>query len=484
MKTYLLNPTLQGQSKFIREGRCMQKASSWATAWPPITLALMGVLASCKGSVRLLDGNVTPLSLQALVEDIQRHDTDLLVINTGFASINDDMRVAKAVKEKLPHVKVLAVGLFFTLMDRKGVELYPFLDFAIFGEIEETFKDLCESLCSSTEDLSKIDGLMFTDAEGIHVNRPRPYIQDLDRLPFPDRSLLKNNRYRLPHNNKMYTLVNTARGCPHRCSFCIVDACYGSHVRRHSLEYILKEIESCVYDFGIREFLFWEEGFTLDKNFVSEFCKEVQQRQLLIKWTTTTRVTSVDQDMLAQMKAAGCHLLGFGIESLNQKILDNVRKKQTVKDICRAVQLCKDTGIDTMGHLVFGLPGETRETAAQTIQLAKEIGLTYIQCYCAVPYPKTALGEMAQKKGWVQASDWAQLNVGGKASMCNESLTSDEITALRNQAFREFYLRPGYILKTAFNFLSIRLLIRITIFFDWMTVLGGKYKRSAVIKKR
>ena len=107
---------------------------------------------------------------------------------------------------------------------------------------------------------------MYSEGAAVRVTGPRAFISDLDALPYPDRGLLANERYRLPHNNEPYTLINTARGCPYSCSFCVVKACYGTRVRRHSLGYVLQEIEECSFTYGIREFLFWEEGFTLDRD--------------------------------------------------------------------------------------------------------------------------------------------------------------------------------------------------------------------------
>ncbi len=271
----------------------------------------------------------------------------------------------------------------------------------------------------------------------------------------PDRSFLKNDRYRLPHNNRVFTLVPTGRGCPYSCTYCIVNAYYGRKVRKRSVDGIICEIRECVNQYGIEEFLFWEEVFTLDKDYVLAVCRAIEEAGLKIRWAATTRVTSVEEDVLRAMKRAGCYLLGLGVESGSQTILDNAKKRQTVEDVRRAVACCKKVGIQTMGHFIFGLPGESQQTAEQTIRFMLDLDLDYMQCYCAVPYPKTELGELAKAKGWIRADRWSQYDFGGDSIMNTDQLTCEEVTLFRKKAFRRFYFRPTYVFRQMLRHLSI-----------------------------
>jgi anaerobic magnesium-protoporphyrin IX monomethyl ester cyclase len=468
VKTYLLNPTLQGNSRYIREGRCMQKASSWASAWPPLSLTILATIAQEWGNVRLLDGNVEKVRLEPLLSDIRSFAPGLVVISSGFPSIDEDMHVAAKVKEAFPEVRLVTFGVYFTMLGTRGFSQYPFLDFAITGEPEATFTELGSVLCRGESRFDGIAGILFRDKDGLRQNAPRPPITDLDIIPHPDRSLLKNSRYRLPHNNRVYTLVNTARGCPHRCTFCIVAGYYGSVVRKHSIPYILDELKECVLRYGIREFLFWEEAFTLDKKYLLEFCRALADAHLPVHWAATTRAGSLDDEIVAAMKKAGCTLCGLGIESADQGILDRALKQQTVADVRRAVALCRKHRLATMGHFIFGLPGETEATARATIRFMLKLGIDYMQCYCAVPYPNTALGAEAEEKGWIRAGKWARYDFGGTSVMSTDSMTSEEVDRFRARAFRAFYFRPWYIAKKLFSGLSVLRLIRAADFRSWM----------------
>ena len=466
--TYLLNPAIRGQPRYIREGRCMQKAASWATVWPPITLAQLAAIARNHSEVRLVDGNVEDWTLEGLIEDVRRSKADLVVVSTGFPSIDADMAAAEAIKQAMPTARVVGFGAYFTLLDEKSMEGYPFLDAAIAGEPEETFAELVAAVARGTHNFESIPGLLLHKAGRVISTGPRPLIDDLDTLPFPDRTLLRNDRYRLPHNDRPFTLVNTSRGCPFPCTFCIVKPYYGGRVRRHSLEYILREIQECVARHGLREFLFWEEVFTLDKEFVLQFCQGLRERGLNIAWAATTRATSVEEESLRAMKQAGCYLLGLGIESSSQAILDRAKKQQTVADVQRAVALCRKVGVKTMGHCIFGLPGETPQTAQATIRFMTRLNLDYMQCYCAVPYPKTELGKQARAKGWITARAWSQYDFGGESIMDLDTITGEEVSRFRRQAFRRFYLRPIYLLKAAFGSFSVRRLFTLLKFREWI----------------
>lgn len=467
MKTYLLNPTLRGEALYIREGRCMQKASSWATIWPPLTLAVLGAIAREYGAVKLLDGNVETLSLEELLTDLKAFAPDMVVINSGFPSIDNDMEVARRIKERMPCARIFAIGVFFTLLEDKALVGYPFLDYAAIGEPEGTFRELLSLLEAGSADLSQIKGLgYFCDGE-VRLNAARPLIEDLDVLPYPARDLLENDRYRLPHNNKTFTLINSARGCPYNCIYCIVGPYYGKKVRRHSVSYLVEEVRECKSRYGITEFLFWEEIFGFDKRFVVELCDALIESRLDIRWAATSRVDTIDEATLKKMKAAGCYLLGLGIESGCQELLDAARKNQTVEQIIRAVELCRSVGLQTMGHFIFGLPGETAATAQKSIAFMKGLGLDFMQAYCAVPYPKTEFGSMAREHGWVTTDIWSQYDFGGRSIVTSDCMSADEVTGYRQKAFRSFYFRPLYILKTLKK-ISFSRISGLRGFLDWI----------------
>lgn len=471
MRIYLINPGIDKDTKFIREGRCMQKAASWATVWPPIGLCILAAIARRRGEARLRDCNVEYLPLDKVIDEIKEFGADLVVVNTGFPSIEYDMTAAREIKRAIPSCRIAAYGVYFTLLSEQGMSKYPFLDFCLVGEPEETFGELIELLSEKSLDFSKVKGLGYNNGRVV-INPKRDLIADLDKLPLPARGLINNGLYRLPHNNKIFTLINAARGCPYQCIFCTVKHYYGCRVRKHSIKYVMDELRECVDNYKITEFFFWEEVFTMERDYCLELCEAIAASNLRISWVTTTRVDCVDDELLKAMKKAGCYLLGLGIESSDQAILDKAKKKSYIKDVEKAVRLCKNNGIKTMGHFIFGLPGETRKTAEETIRFMLGLGLDYAQCYCAVPYPGTELGDMAKKEGWIVSENWADYDLGGRSVMNLPAISCDEITGLRTKALKKFYFRLPYILKTIFGGFSPIQMLKAVKFTKWIKPKG------------
>jgi len=468
MRTYLLNPPSSNDVKYIREGRCMQSKSSWATIWPPISLGILASIARTKGEVRFLDCNVEEMNLTAVLKDVEEFDPDVAIINTAFPSIEFDMEAAAAIKGINQKINTVAFGVYFTLLEAEGVEPYEGLDFACYYEPDETINELLDAIKNGTG-YSEIKGLVYRENGQIITNAQRPMIEDMDSLPVPARDLFRNERYLLPHNGKRFTLINVARGCPYPCTFCIANVYYGKPLRKHSVKYLMNEIRDCVKEHGIDHFLFWEEVFTLDKKFAFEMCDAIIDSGLGISWATTTRADLLNRSLLEKMKEANCEMLGLGIESSNQEILDNVKKKCKVEDIEKGVRLCKEAGIRTMGHFIYGLPGETAETAAQTMEFAKSLDLDYIQTYSAVPYPKTELGELARKKNWVKSERWADFDLT-RSIMANDSLTPKEVNRLRDKSLRSFYFRPSLVLRQMKVITSFKHLLKSLNFLDWIFI--------------
>ena len=466
MKTFFVNPPTRDGEKYIREGRCMQSVDSWATIWPPLTLAILATIAKKYGEVGMLDCNVEDLSPEATLQQIVAFRPDVVVVNASFPSFDSDAPFAKMVKEACDGAVTLGFGVFFTLLEETSLRDAEGYDVAIVGEPEQTFDEFLDSY-QKTGTIKPVSGLMWREDTQVKKGDPRPFIEDLDTIPVASRDLLKNERYKLPHNGHCFTLVNVARGCPYPCIFCIANIYYGKHYRRHSVGYVIREIEQCITQHGIKDFLFWEEIFTLNRAFVVELCDEIITRGLPISWAATTRADMVNEEILRKMKRAGCELLGLGIESCSQKILDLSQKNETVAQIEHAVALCKKVGVPSMGHFIFGLPGETEETAQETISYIRRLGTDYMQCYCAVPYPKTPLGEMAKEKGWLVAERWSDYDFGGRSVMDIGTVHPDDIDRFRRTAFWKFYLRPGFILKQLRVITSFRQFMQAVRFMRW-----------------
>lgn len=426
----------------------MQSADSWATVWPPLTLSILATIASRRAEIDLFDGNVEPgCTIESATRRVAAFKPDIVVMSPAFPALRSDIACAKAIKQACPDALIVGFGGVFTLLDEEAMLLLPDVDVGIQGEPEDTFEALLDGF-SPGRGWAGVAGLLWRDGDSVRREARRPYIRDLDRIPRGAHHLLNYDNYRLPHNGKRFALMNLARGCPHECIYCIAPTYYGKDYRAHSIEYVIEELR-WFHQRGIRDFLFWEEFFTLDKPYALALCDAILKSGLNVRWSTTTRADTLDLEMVRSMKRAGCDLLGMGIESADQGILNTARKHTTLEAVRRGVSLCREVGLRTMGHIVIGLPGETPETVRQTIEMTTQLGLDYVQCYPAVPFPKTKLGEMAAAGDWVRSPHWEDRDFGGRSIMDIGTISPEEVDRARVDLYRNFYLRPRILMREA-----------------------------------
>ncbi|MDD5290636.1 MAG: radical SAM protein [Patescibacteria group bacterium] len=485
MKILIINPPAFRGNDYIREGRCMQTKSSWASLWMPLSLAYIAAFLRKEGSeIKLIDCIAKKMKAEKLIKIAKDFSPGLIVINTAFPSIKGDMETAARFKKALPSAKIASIGLYPTLFEDKFLEEFSTPDFAVIGEPEWVIKNLVKTL-EIGENLDKVDGLIWrktptpnpspasvVTGEGsksdIVVNQPQKIEEnDLDELPFPARDLLNNEAYRLPTDRKKFTLLSVGRGCPFNCSYCAAHTYYGKKFRRRTVKSVIDEIEECLNKYGIKSFLFWGESFTLDYLYGEAICDEIMNRGLKITWSAASRADTLNEKLLKKMKQAGCILLGLGIESANQEVLDRAKKGISLEKIKRAIKMVKEAGISSMGHFVFGLPGDTKESAKETMKFACGSGVNYAQFYCAIPYPKTELGRIAKKNDWIETKNYSEFDLT-KSVMRNEALSSAQIKKFRDKAYRKFYFRPKMIKQTMKEVSSFRSFLEILNFMKWI----------------
>lgn len=425
----------------------MQREGAWTAVWAPISLAEIGALLLKEGfEVKLHDCIVEGIEIARLKEIISDFKPGLIICNTSTPSIESDLKVAAVAKEISPEIRVAFFGIHVSALPDDCFRLEPKIDYLIRGEPEITALELTRCL-KDQQSLPGIDGLSYQSEEKIIHNRDREPIKDLDSLPYPAWQLVETDKYLLPFTNRPFLLVSVGRGCPFNCTFCAAKTYYGERLRLPSVKRVVDELTWIKNRFRVSDFLFWAESFTINKEFAEAVCDEIIKRGLKIKFVVNSRVTGVDQELMQKLKKAGCWMIGYGIESGDQRILDNVDKGITIEDIKKAVKMSKEFGLEVTGHVIFGLPGETKETMERTLKFCIDLDLEFAQFYCAVPFPGSRLYEEALQKGWIKDFSWPNF----EQNFCvldYGTLSAKEIMDFRNRAFRRFYLRPKMILKT------------------------------------
>jgi|SRR3989344_3918016 len=437
LKTLIINPPCE--QGFDRSGRWPAKTVAGTVIEPLFLAYAAAVLEKEPLPVELIDCRPFYISAKSLLKKFDRN-VALAVIQTSTASIDQDLATAKKIKDAFPQTKIALVGSHVSVLGKEILNNNPYIDFIAKGEYEYTIRDLAKSLTRG-EGTANIAGLIG--------NADRPYIENLDELPLPARHFLPLDAYFEPLFKSKRTLrLMGSRGCPYQCTFCLwPQTMYGRKVRFRSPEKIADEIEYLINSCDAKGLYFEDDTFALIPERVIKICQEIIDRRIKIPWTCMGRVDTVNEEMLKIMKKAGCYMIRFGVESSSQEILNRIKKGTTIEKIIKAFDMTKKAEIETHASYTLGLPGETKETMDKTIKFSVKLNSDYAQFGIAMPYPGTELYQEAEKNGWLRTHNWREFEASENSVLEYPDLKAKDIIEAHKKAYREFYFRPGYVLK-------------------------------------
>lgn len=432
MKILLVEP----YGGFIRLDRCMQQVGSWGGVFRfPLNLARIGAhLLSLNHEVRAVDLQADArVNLRGILLEFR---PDLCILSCGFPSMYHDSTTAGRIKEILPSAHVSTFGVVPTLMKERFLMEWDFpifFDSVVFGG-EPAFG--YEELIS--ENLKK-EFVYSIPGKFKNIKTEKA------------RSLFNNSIYKSPFTGEIQTYIEGSYGCPHQCTFCVVPQLYNGKFAKRDAGDILNEFQHVIEQNDVQQISLWDEGTTFQRNQVVEICEGLKELRRSpdpkfrsFQWSTRSTTALLDEELVFLMKDAGLSGITLGIESFDEQILSSTNKGTTLEDNERAVRFLKKAGVISIGHIVLGLPEETRESAERTIQGAINSGLDVAQFYCAVPYPSTPLHAQAIKEGLIRVHDLTDYE------LCNpiidtRSLSFTEVGDLRKKAMREFYANRGKV---------------------------------------
>lgn len=390
-------------------------------------------------------------------EDLKAIQPDILVMSITTPTIKDDMKAFSIAKGFRSDVFTIAKGAHFYTCNKDELKnaVYDAMDVAIIGEAETIINNLILAKRSGL-DLSTVRGILFRDRlNRIVQTKQEPFWIYLDKIPFPARDLIKNRIYTRPDTGEPQVTIQTSRGCPSQCIFCLSPIISGMKLRERSTENVIAEIEECVVKYKIRNFFFRADTFTMNKNMVITLCKEIINRKLDIAWVANSRVNTIDEERLEWMKKAGCWLIAFGIESGNDDIQKRIKKGTTQAQAHEAVRLCKKIGVKTYGFYLIGFPWETREMIMDTLNLARMLRCDFSEIHIAIPYEGTEFYKIAQDFG-ILTEKAVGHNYFSNPAIGTLHVTKDELIEMRKKALKSLYLNPRYIVNTLVHIRSFQ----------------------------
>jgi len=431
----------------------------------PLGLGYLGAVLRKEGhEILFLDPEAQGMPEEAVAKALKEFSPRLAGVSCATPSFPGARRLGALVRKAVPGCATIVGGIHVSAMPGRALEEAPEFDLAVSGEGEETMRELValserhpewnnnaltgEVARERVEGLAGIRGLAFRAGEEVRVNPPRPWIEDLDSIPFPARDMADFSLYR-PHSHnrrgRRATTMITSRGCPYGCVFCASHVALGRKFRAHSPRYVADEMEHLVRDFGVDEVILNDDTFTLDPGRVRGICGEILRRNIRLSWFCFARANTVTPELLALMKRAGCFSIGFGVESGDPGILASINKKVTVEEIRQGVGWANEAGLKTQCFFVFGNPGETAETVEKTIRFAIELRPVLSFFNMMVPYPGTEMFDAhfggTEGRRDIKWEDWVA--VGPRSAIQVPGIPSLERAVA--EANRRFYFRPSQI---------------------------------------
>ena len=424
---------------------------------------LAAVLEKNQYQVDVIDCQVLKLSFEDFRSEISKRQPNIVGVTSSTLTYQSALKLVKIAKEACPNCITIAGGPHVTFWDDKALEECPELDIIVRREGENTLLELVQRIEAGKSYYDVIGTTCRKDGKIVR-NPDRPYIEDLDSLPFPARHLWPMETLR-KYENILY--LTTSRGCVYWCEFCTTVRMHGRKYRMRSPKNVVDELEALHKTYGISTFTFCDDAFTVDQPRTEALCNEILNRGLKIEWNCGTRVDMLTKELLAKMKEAGCISVWFGVESGSQQVLDAMKKGITPELTTKVFGWVRELGLKPIPNVILGFPGETKESAWKTIKFVEKISPDAVGFYnVATPFPGTPMYDSVKEKGWLRVTDFDKYDTT-KPIFETPQLSMKDLGKLREGAFHHFYLRKAFFFDKRRRFkLSTAMIVGVNLVAD------------------
>jgi len=445
MRIILINPKKSGHVSKIH--------NLLQSYYPPLGLVHIGsVLEKAGHQVKIIDAEAEGLSDDIIRKRIMKFQPEFCGIHTNTWTFKSVKKLAKQIKNWFQNIKIILGGPHLVNFGELSLKECSSIDYGVVGEGEETIVDLLNNL----ENPQKVKGIIYRDGKVIKTE-PRPYIENLDKLPLPAWHLLPMGKYKYTlGRRKGFAILFSSRGCPYNCIFCDSKERFGKTTRYRSVESLIEEIDLLYNQHKVREIIFYDDTFTLNKQRIYDLCQRLEKYNLL--WECRTRINCVDYNLLKAMTKAGCYRIRFGVESGNQRILNILKKGITLEQARDAFKWCKELNIKTFAYCMIGNPTETEKEMEETINFVLELDPDYAVFSATRAINKgTELFKWAVENSKIEENYWERFIK--EEVKDGAPLLYPHTRKWVKKAYRRFYFRPSYILKTLWKCRNLRNLL-------------------------
>lgn len=407
----------------------------------PLNIGYIIAVAKKNGlRVKFIDMVADGFDIETLVEFITKAKPSLVGFTAFTRQINAVGAISAQIKRNMSKATICVGGCHTSAIPVQTLDEFPEIDFVFCGEVEEQLPKILDCLGNSNA-LTQLPGVVTRNKN--KNNPPRVLVSNLDEIPFPAWEEFDLHKYpgSNPHRTKLELPMIMTRGCPYRCTFCC--RVNGDKIRYRSVHLVISEIERNIAEFGCEAIAFYDENFTIKKEWTDQLLSELISLGLnkKIKWSCSMRVNMATPELLKNMRKAGCYFVFFGFESASVPTLKRIKKGINVFQMRQAVRWTKEAGIIPVGAFMIGNPGDKDEDIYKSIQLGRELDLYSITFPIAVPYPGTEMREQALKNIYgmrILSNNWDLY--GRKAADSKEDfeiMESDELTSRRRIELQE-----------------------------------------------
>ena len=413
--------------------------------FPPIEMLYLAAIARewHQMQVSLLDAIAEDFSLENVLNEIRILKPDMIVCITGFEIYEEDVKVIQILKAQFPEKNIVVFGHYPTNFPLETLE-HTHADFVLEGEPDINFSNLLDYL-SKKISLEEMKGVYYLDTnKHLCINEGIGRIKKPEELPLPAHDLLKIKFYNEPFLPKPFGLIQSARGCPYACNFCVRS--YGTRLALRSPESIIEEIKLLIELHQIKSFRFIDDTFTATSKRVIRFCKLIIENNIAIKWTCLSRADTLNEEMIEWMAKAGCVRVYIGIESGSPKILQLIKKEIDLDKGLENIRLLQKYDIQTTAFYMVGYPEETDEDFQMSLDYARKGNFDFVIPGRFIPYPGTVFFDEFKDK--IEFNLFPYKNEFKDKELIKTGVDREKYF------YRNYYLRFGYVGKVWKNLTS------------------------------
>ena len=451
MRVAVVNPMFG--KDFTKSARWFARSRGRVQRHPDYLAYAVAVLEAAGHDLLFVDAQAKNLPSEVFVKDLKKFGPDMVVCQTSTPSIYVDIESARMFKEATGALSVFVGSHSSARVDEVLQDADGAVDAVAVGEFDYTLRDLANGVA-----VKDCEGAAWMDGSVVVHNAKRPYIDNLDDLPFPAWHHLDINDYW--DGAKLFPFLTsiTGRGCRYRCSYCQIPQVMNGHVyRTRSVEHVVDEMEHNLRLFpNLKEIMFEDDTLTMRvaRDRLIALCEEMIRRKVPLSWSANARVDLNDLETLKLMKRSGCRMLCVGFEFGDQQVLNNVKKGTTIDQMYTFSENARKAKLRIHGCFMFGGPGETWETAQKTIKMSQEMKIDTAQFAGVVAYPGTTYYDWAKESGVLIPEnwrDWVDDDFEQRPTIDLPDLNREQINQLVDEGLRKFYLRPSQMLRMALN---------------------------------